>query len=71
MLKTEEDFQKAKPLTAKRYNLKTLEEWKDLNRKSAMGILRGGKKAGRCFSMRSALKRLAHKFRQGLKRIAA
>jgi glycosyltransferase involved in cell wall biosynthesis len=71
MLKTEEDFQKAKPLTAKRYNLKTLEEWKDLNRKSAMGILRGGKKAGRCFSMRSALKRLAHKFRQGSKRIAA
>jgi hypothetical protein len=57
MLKSEEDFQKAKPLTAKRYDLKTLEEWKNLNRKSAIGILTGGKKAGRCFWIRSLLKK--------------
>jgi hypothetical protein len=71
ILKTEEEFQSAKPLTAQRYNLKSLEEWKEFNRKSSSQILKGRKKAGRCFWMRSAFKRLAHSFRQGGRRIWA
>ncbi|MBE2179869.1 MAG: glycosyltransferase [Chthoniobacterales bacterium] len=58
ILKTQEDFEKFTPLTAKRNGVKTLEEWKELNRISAVEILKGGKKAGRLFWIRRALRRV-------------
>jgi len=63
ILKTQEDFERFTPLTAARNNVKTLEEWKELNRISAERILKGGKKAGRLFWVRSMLHRAVFKLR--------
>jgi len=65
ILKTQEDFEKHTPLTAARNNVKTLDEWKELNRMSAKGILKGGKKAGRFFWVRSLFCRALFRWRSG------
>jgi glycosyltransferase involved in cell wall biosynthesis len=57
ILKTQEDFEQLKPLTAKRLNLKTLEEWKEFNRRSAEQILQGSKKPGKLYWPRSLFRR--------------
>lgn len=57
MLKTQEDFEQFTPLTATRNNIKTLEEWRQLNRVSASKMLQSGKKAGRLFWIRSLYRR--------------
>jgi hypothetical protein len=57
ILKTQEDFERFTPLTAVKNNVKTLEEWKELNRKSAVGNLQSSKKPGRLFWIRSLYRR--------------
>lgn len=59
ILKTEEDFQRLKPLTAVKNNVRTLEQWKEFNSKAAPGLLRSPRKAGRLFWIRSLMLRVA------------
>lgn len=61
ILKTQEDFERFMPLTAVKNNVKTLEEWKALNRISAVEILKSGKKAGRLFWIRRLYQRAIRK----------
>lgn len=62
ILKTQDDFERFAPLTALRHNVKTLEEWKELNRTSAKGNLLSRKKAGRLFWIRSLYRRATAKW---------
>lgn len=65
ILKTQKDFESFTPLTAARNNIKTLEEWKRLNRMSAIKMLQSGKKAGRLFWIRSLYRRAVAGWHRG------
>jgi len=60
-LKTDEDFQRLHPLTAKTFDVKTLEDWLEFNRQDARSLQRAGTDPRQYTGWRAKLRRLAHR----------